>query len=126
MSSYRRRVLALEQAARIVNRSGEIDAAIQADWPEIERIARDLNGATETVVHEVRCALSDPDVYDRELSAELGIPIEEIRDPDTLQRHIDRMERDRAEWQERRRQEQAQVISWRGGVKYRGGEPVTD
>lgn len=131
MSNYRRRVLALEQAARIVGRSAVIDAEIEANRATIDAMAADLDMTPAAVEWEVRDHYRrrdeiGPDAHDRELAADMGLTVEQLRDPDFMRQYIDQMEREWSEWQERRRQEQAQVISWRGGVKYRGGVPVQE
>jgi hypothetical protein len=131
MSNYRRRVLALEQAARIVGRSAVIDAEIEAHRATIDAMAADLDMTPEAVEGEVRDHYRrrdeiGPDAHDRELADDMGLTVDQLRDPDFMRQYSDQLEREWSEWQERRRQEQAQVISWRGGVKYRGGVPVTD
>jgi hypothetical protein len=66
-----------------------------------------------------------PDAHDRELAAELGITVEQFRDPDFMREWEEEGRREHEEWQERRRAEQAQTFHWRAGVKYNGlGERI--
>src|SRR5690606_42151238 len=67
-----------------------------------------------------------PDAHDRELAADMGVAVERLRDPGFMRQYIDQMERELEEWRERRRQQEAERVWWQGGVKYRGGVPVTD
>ncbi len=131
MSNYRRRVLALEQAARIAGRSAVIDAAIEANRATIDAMAADLDMTPEAVEWEVRDHYRrrdeiGPDAHDRELADDMGLTVDQLRDPDFMRQYIDQMERELEEWRERRRQQEAERVWWQGGVKYRGGVPVTD
>lgn len=127
MTDYRRRVLALEQAAGIVAAEVAMDAEIRAAWSEIERIAGDLDMTPDAIADEVRAGMRrraeiGEAAYVAECAAALDIPLEVARDPEALRRQFERMDRERAEWEARTRDGQTY---WRAGVAYDGhGRPV--
>lgn len=130
-SEQMKRLKALEAADRVqrIEESFERDRSLYRD--RAEELAETLDMSPDMVLEELRREMIrleeiGEEAYLRELAAERGLSEEEIRDPEALQRHIDRLDRELEEWRERRRQQEAERVWWQGGVMYRGGVPVTD
>lgn len=125
----KRRIEHVESVTVQQGRTVAINDQIEQMWPEIERYAAELDITPEAFADEVRQGLAreaeiGPEAYAREFAAEMGFPVEDANDPEAMRRHIEAFDREWDEWQERRAAEDAQRVTWRGGVKYIGNVPM--